>query len=109
MIRPLGCLYAGTSEPAISMGLFQRIICVFSLLQPILHTSPIQTPDSDVFVKKLQQSPDHNFCELPKVNGGGGSYRYLEDCENITSFETLPVPASEQDLGVHPYVCCPKI
>ena len=49
------------------------------------------------------------WCQLPPANGNGGDVTPLEDCSNLGNFEILPMPASDYDIGVHPWVCCPKI
>jgi len=50
------------------------------------------------------------FCLLPPELDYEGSVKFLEDCESLGRYETLPLPASAYSkLGTHPVVCCPKV
>ena len=51
-----------------------------------------------------------NFCILTPELSHGGQLTYLEDCENLRVYSTLPIPAHRnRKYGTHPVVCCPKI
>merc|ERR1712126_172532 len=50
-------------------------------------------------------------CFIPHVDGGftAGNAMFLEDCDTLEEFETIPHPAEDMfnHHGVHPVVCCP--
>ena len=51
-------------------------------------------------------------CFISQVGGGFilGNAMFLEDCDTLEEFETIPHPAEDMfnHLGVHPVVCCPQ-
>merc|ERR1719481_584676 len=58
---------------------------------------PLHTP----FIPK-------DFCILPPDYGTQGTTTYLEECDSLDQFTTLPKPADNtQKVGTHSLVCCP--
>jgi len=63
----------------------------------------IPAPPSTAFVLPK------DFCYLPPSFGSESVMKYVEDCESLDQFPTLPMPAvASQKSGTHPMVCCPK-
>jgi len=50
-----------------------------------------------------------DFCFLPIEFGSNSKITFLEDCNSLDRFETLPKPADQyRKFGIHPRVCCPE-
>ena len=51
-------------------------------------------------------------CLISQVGNGTilGNAMFLEDCNTLEGFETIPLPAEDMfnHFGVHPVVCCPQ-
>ena len=54
----------------------------------------------------------NGVCFISQVGGGFklGNAMFLEDCDTLGEFETVPQPAVDMfnHFGVHPVVCCPQ-
>ena len=50
-----------------------------------------------------------DFCILPPDYGSQGTTTYLEECDSLNQFVSVPKPGeSTQAFGTHSLVCCPK-
>eukprot|EP00092_Neocalanus_flemingeri_P037709 GFUD01041055.1.p1 GENE.GFUD01041055.1~~GFUD01041055.1.p1 ORF type:complete len:698 (+),score=145.05 GFUD01041055.1:85-2178(+) len=78
------------------------ILCQVSLL----CASPIQFPvDNNILANPFIPK---DFCILPPDYGTQGSTKFLEECDSLDQFDSLPIPGQNyQKLGTHPIVCCP--
>ena len=66
---------------------------------PILVPLP---PSTDFFLPK-------DFCFLPPKYGSKSIMKYIEDCDSLDQFPTVPMPVqATQKSAVHPMVCCPR-
>ena len=60
----------------------------------------------------LEDELGDGVCFISQVGGGFiiGKAEFLEDCETLDEFETVPQPAEDMfnHHGVQPVVCCPE-
>ncbi|XP_023346958.1 uncharacterized protein LOC111715813 isoform X2 [Eurytemora carolleeae] len=84
------------------------ILRTFLALFSITQRGILGVPVVDV-LKAEPEPPGVDFCVLPtEVNfGDGGRVKYIQDCESLQLFK-IPIPAAgNQQVGIHPTVCCP--
>jgi hypothetical protein len=82
------------------------IVCFFFLIDLSL-SSPVfrafDTTYNSVFIPK-------DFCLLPPELGYSGVVKFIEDCQSLDRYQTIPIPGDFfHKLGTHPVVCCPEI
>jgi len=76
------------------------IFVMSSILKRVVSTPIAQ----DSFEEEFQRT-----CDLPTRLGTTGNPKFIEDCQTLSFFGTVPVPApGHQQYGVHPVVCCPR-
>jgi len=76
------------------------IFVMSSILKRVVSTPLAQ----DSFEEEFQRT-----CDLPTRLGTTGNPKFIEDCQTLSFFGTVPVPApGHQQYGVHPVVCCPR-
>merc|ERR1711953_638133 len=70
---------------------------------PVVNPKP-GCPSTDFTVL----GPD--LCYLTPKLGSTGTRKFLEECEGLDRFTTVPMPLTDVSsaFGVHPVVCCPK-
>jgi len=84
---------------------FSAVILIF-LIQPS-YLSPIVT-DFDAYAASNPFIPS-NFCLLPPELGYTGEVKFIEDCQSLGRYQTIPLPGDFfRKLGTHPVVCCPQ-
>merc|ERR1712038_504761 len=89
--------------PAIGALFFLLLLSLEAWAVPVVHRRT-GCPNYELNV----DSPDQ--CYLPPKLGGFGTRKFLEDCEGLERFKTVPKPLFDHSnsFGVHPVVCCPK-
>merc|ERR1712038_353818 len=89
--------------PAITALFFLLLLSLEAWAVPVVHTRT-GCPNYEF----NDSSPDQ--CFLPPKLGGFGTRKFLEDCEGLERFKTVPKPLFGHSnlFGVHPVVCCPK-
>eukprot|EP00092_Neocalanus_flemingeri_P019183 GFUD01020782.1.p1 GENE.GFUD01020782.1~~GFUD01020782.1.p1 ORF type:complete len:726 (+),score=150.54 GFUD01020782.1:33-2210(+) len=71
-------------------------------------SSPVITPidlgdNIDPFIPS-------NFCLLSPELGYTGEVKFIEDCQSLGRYQTIPLPGDfYRKLGTHPIVCCPQL
>jgi len=91
----------------VSKGLLLSSAIGLFLFSPV-HLSPVVFP----FVIDPDNIPTipQDFCVLTPNFGHSGTIKFVEECQNLDVFPTLPIPGpATQKYGVHPMVCCPKV
>merc|ERR1719295_2070286 len=69
-----------------------------------ISTSALTSEDNPIY-----PHIPRDFCLLPPELEYEGQVKFLEDCETLDTYPTLPMPGSSYyKKGTHPIVCCPK-
>ena len=70
--------------------------------------------EEDHFIRLNQHFNNKNFCPVPIEYKGktitvAGEAKFLEDCETLYRFRTVPKPEDNElyHHGIHPMICCP--
>merc|ERR1712142_1113601 len=98
----MGSLTAG---PTMVVTTAQWLLCLCSIAS--VTATPIVFPlPSDLLATPFIPK---DFCILPPDYGTQGTTTYLEECDSLDQFTTLPKPADNtQKVGTHSLVCCPR-
>jgi len=85
-------------------GMLAQLLSILTLV-PHHDGSPILLPNT-VDPSRFAIPPDS--CYLPPIYGYESFSRFLEDCDSLAQFPTVPMPVDlTQKAGTHPMVCCP--